>query len=269
MRHQFLAFDEGRQQLSLIDTTNPRFGWTRGMADFPGLRDIQRIGPNIALLAFERGFFELSISAGEILRTCDRWQHVTSASRLVNGAILVTGHDLDGAGGVNVLTLDREFRPVSGARRAGDQVGLMRTTDLGTYLFAMDDHILETDTALISLNAMRAPGFDQAWKAERQADGTTLASAGRGGFMARFDRRGNLAATFGAADSVPEEVSPFFYAGFQTLHDGRVIVANWQGPGRDNGDQGRQLLEFSAAGQLRGSWSDPYKISSLQGILIV
>ena len=145
----------------------------------------------------------------------------------------------------------------------------MRTTDLGTYLFCMNDHILETDTALIALNAMRAPGFEHAWKAERMADGYTLVSAGYGAFMARFDRRGNLTSTFGGVNLMPEEVSPFFYATFQVLDDGRVLVANWQGHGPGNGHKGRQLLEFGATGKLLDSWSDPHKISSLQGILIL
>ena len=269
MKHQFLAIDEGRRTLSLIDTANPRYGWTRSLADFPAARDMQRIGPNLALIGFERGFFELSISSGEVLATCDRWNNVTAAHRLVNGATLVTGADLDGSGGINVLTLDREYRQVSAVRRDGDYVRLMRTTDLGTYLFCMNDHVLETDTSLISLNAMRAPGFEHAWKAERMADGTTLVSAGYGAFMARFDRRGNLASTFGAAGTVPDDVAPFFYATFQVLDDGRVMVANWQGHGPENGHKGRQLLEFSRAGKLLDSWSDPHRISSLQGILIL
>jgi len=68
---------------------------------------------------------------------------------------------------------------------------------------------------------------------------------------------------------MPEEVSPFFYATFQVLDDGRVMVANWQGHGAENGHKGRQLLEFGAGGKLLASWSDPHKISSLQGILIL
>jgi hypothetical protein len=269
MKHQFLAIDEGHQKLSLIDTTNPRYGWTRSLADFPAARDMQRIGQNRALIGFERGFFELAISSGEILTVCDRWKNVSAACRMVNGATLVTGHNLEGGAGINVLTLDREYRAVSSARRDGEYVGLMRTTAIGTYLLCMNDHVLETDTALISLNAMRAPGFEHVWKAERMADGTTLVSAGQGAFMARFDRRGNLASTFGAAGTVPDEVSPFFYATFQVLPDGRVIVANWQGHGPENGAKGRQLLEFSAAGKLLDSWSDPHKISSLQGVLVL
>ena len=119
------------------------------------------------------------------------------------------------------------------------------------------------------LRKLAAPGFEHAWKAERLPGGGTLVSAGYGAFMARFDADGALVRTFGAAAQVPEEVAPFFYATFQVLDDGRVIVANWQGHGPDNGAKGRQLLAFAPDGSLLGTWSDAERISSLQGILVL
>src|SRR2546430_3153761 len=35
LNHRLLAIDEGRQRLSLIDTTRPGAGWSRDLADFP------------------------------------------------------------------------------------------------------------------------------------------------------------------------------------------------------------------------------------------
>jgi hypothetical protein len=87
--------------------------------------------------------------------------------------------------------------------------------------------------------------------------------------MARFDVDGRLVHTFGGRDAVPEAVAPFFYATFQVLDDGRIAVANWQGHGPDNGHKGRQLLVFDADGTLLDTWSDPVRISSLQGILVL
>lgn len=269
LNHKLLAIDEGRQRISLIDTTRPGAVWSRDLADFPLARDMQRLGPDRVLIGFERGFFELRISSGEVLASCDRWSDVTSVCRLDDGSTLVAGYNLDGGGGINVLTLDGGLKLVRMARREGDYVRLMRCTAAGGYLLCMNDHILETDGALNAIRALRAPGFLHAWKAEQCADGTTLVSAGYGGFMARFDGRGELITTFGGVSEVPPEVAPFFYATFQQLDDGRLIVANWQGHGPDNGAKGRQLLEFDGAGRLLGSWSDPDNISSLQGILIL
>ena len=78
-----------------------------------------------------------------------------------------------------------------------------------------------------------------------------------------------LGSASGEAAQVPAEVDPFFYASFERLPDGHLLVANWQGHGPDNGHKGRQLLEFDAGRQLIGGWSAPQRISSLQGILVV
>lgn len=269
LNHRLLAIDEGRQRLSLIDTTRPGAGWTRELADFPLARDLQRLDANRALIGFERGYFEIDIDSGEVLAACDRWAEVTSARRLDDGSTLVTGYNLDGEGGINVLTLDAGGKLLHTARRDGDYVRLMRPTASGSYLLCMNDHILETDSTLNALRELRASGFEHAWKAERCADGSTLVAAGYGGFMARFDSAGKLIATFGGAGDVVPEIAPFFYASFQQLDNGHLVVTNWQGHGPDNGAKGRQLLEFDAAGRLLGSWSDPERISSLQGILIL
>lgn len=268
MEHQLLGIDEGCQRLSLIDTRTPGAGWTLSLEELPLARDLQRLGPDRALIGYDRGFFEVQISTGAIDHVCDRWHDVTAVRRLPDGSTLVTGTDLDGAEGIAVVTLDAGLRETARVRRDGDYVRLMRPLPDG-YLLCSNDHILETDLALQERRRLRAPGFEHAWQAERQPDGTTLVSAGYGAFMARFDVRGALIGTFGRAGEVPPDVAPFFYATFQVLADGRIVVANWQGHGPDNGGKGRQLLEFSPSGRLLGSWSDPERISALQGILVL
>jgi hypothetical protein len=269
LTQRLLAIDEGRQRLHLIDTANPDAGWSRDMADFPLPRAMQRIGPQRVLVGFDRGFIELEVDTGEVLRVCDRWTGVTAVHRLDDGRTLVAGMDLNGVpNSIDLLTLDRDMNVMTRTRRDGDYVRGMTRTDTG-YLLCTNDHILETDSALQPVRKLAAPGFEHAWKAHRFADGSTLVSAGYGGFMARFDAAGQLAGTFGGAGQVLDHVAPFFYASFVVLDNGHILVANWQGHGPDNGHKGRQLLEFSAAGELLDSWSDPERISSLQGILPV
>ncbi|QBE61781.1 hypothetical protein [Pseudoduganella lutea] len=264
-----LAIDEGRQRLHLVDTADARAGWQRDLGDFPLARDLQRLGRDRALVGFERGFIEIDIASGAVLRTCDRWSGVTAARRLPDGRTLVTGMNLDGGTeGINVVTLDSDLREIESVRRDGDYVRGMRPAGDG-YLLCTNDHILETDAMLRPLRKLVAPGFEHAWKAERLPGGDTLVSAGYGAFMARFDAEGVLVHTFGGAAEVPEAVAPFFYATFQVLDDGRIVVANWQDHGPDNGAKGRQLLVFGADGALLDTWSDAERISSLQGILVL
>lgn len=268
-RHRLLCIDEGRQRLMLVDTVDASYGWTLDLAELPLARDLQRLNAQRALVGFDGGFFELDIASGQVLRLCRRWQNVTAACRLDDGSTLVTGQDLVAPGQVNVLTLNAALEQTASAGVAGDYVRLMRRTPSGSYLLCTNDHILETDAQLTPLRRLAAPGFEHAWMPSRLDDGSTLVSAGYGAFMARFDADGQLQSTFGAAGDVPDEVAPFFYASFQRLADGRLLVANWQGHGPDNGHKGRQLLEFDPAGHLLGSWSDAQRISSLQGILVL
>lgn len=266
---RLLAIDEGRQQLSLIDTATDTFHWTLDLSAYPLARDLQRLDQRRVLVGFDRGFFELDIESGRVLTSCDRWTEVTAAHRQSDGSTLVTGWNLDGAGGVNVLTVDPEWRVVKSARRDGHYVRLMRVTHEGSYLLCTNDHILETTPDLTELRRFASPGFEHAWQAERLADGTTLVSAGYGAFMVLFDQAGNVSRRFGRADQVPREIAPFFYATFRQLPNGHLLVANWQGHGPDNGDKGRQLLEFDIERRLVATWSAPQRISSLQGILPV
>ena len=266
---RLLAIDEGRQQLSFVDTATDTFHWTLDLSPYPLARDLQRLDDRRVLVGFDRGFFELDIESGRVLTACARWTDVTAVHRRPGGHTLVTGWNLDGTGGVNVLTLDREWNVVASARRDGDYVRLMRPTRDGTYLLCTNDHILETAPDLTERRRFAVPEFEHAWKAERNEDGATLVSAGYGAVMVLFDDAGNVQQRFGAAADLPAEVAPFFYASFQQLDDGRLLVANWQGHGPDNGHKGRQLLEFDAQRRLVATWSAPQRISSLQGILVV
>lgn len=267
--YRLIAIDEGRQQIMLVDTSLPSPLWTLSLEDFPLARDLQRLDEQRVLVGFDRGFFELDIATGRVLASCSRWQDVTAVHRRADGSTLVTGMNLDGSGGVNVLTLDPGLQLAHTARRDGDYVRLMRVTPQGSYLLCTNDHILETTPELEALRRFEAAGFEHAWKAERLEDGSTLVSAGYGGFMARFNADGVCVKVFGDAGTVPAEVEPFFYASYERLSDGRLLVANWQGHGPDNGHKGRQLLEFDCDGRMLRSWSFAEHISSLQGILLV
>lgn len=269
MKRRFLGIDEGLQRLHLIDTATQDFIWTLDLKDYPLARDMQRLDEERVLVGYDHGYFELEWRTGRVLADCRRWKDVTAVHRRADGNTLITGMNLDGRNGVNVLTLSPNGELLHTAYREGDYVRLMRVTPQGTYLLCTNDHIKETTPELVELRRFSAPGFEHAWKAERMADGSTIVSAGYGAFMAVFDGEGRLARRFGAAGEVPQAVAPFFYATYAFTPDGQLLVANWQGHGPDNGYKGAQLLQFDKDGQLSDSWSAPQRISSLQGLLLV
>jgi len=104
---------------------------------------------------------------------------------------------------------------------------------------------------------------------EIAAAGHLLISAGYGAFLVELDPAGQVVRQFGGKEQVPEKVRPFFYAMFQLLPNGHVVLANWQGHGLGLGQSGVQLLEFDPAGEIVWSWSRAELISSLQGVLVL
>ena len=262
---RLLVYDEGCQTLGLHDTAG-KAGWRFSLEKLPLARDLQLLGGR-ALVGFDRGYFEVDVDSGAIVKVVDRWTGVTSVRRLEDGRTLVAGLDLTTRPGITVVTLDDADRVAAEAVRDGDYVRLFRPTSRGTWLLGSDDTFLETDEQLREIRRLSAPGFRHAWMA-LSYPGSTLVSAGYGAFMAWFGADGRLDRTFGAASEVPPEIQPFFYAMFEILPDGGVLVANWQGHGADNGAKGRQLLHFGPDGGYLDSCSLP-GISSLQGILVL
>jgi hypothetical protein len=112
-------------------------------------------------------------------------------------------------------------------------------------------------------------GFFHAWKSLRLPNGNLLVTAGYGAFVVELDPMGKILRKFGGKESVPEKVRPFFYAMFQLLPNGNIVLANWQGHGPGFGSSGVQLLEFDAAGEIVWTWSKADLISSLQGVLVL
>jgi hypothetical protein len=261
---QLVGYDEGCQTLGLYDTRG-NDGWRFSLAELPLARDLQLLPEGRILVGFDRGYFEMDAGRGTVTKVVDRWTGVTSVRR-VDGLTLVAGVDLTDRPGITVITLDSQDRVLETAVRPGDYVRLFRPTPEGTWLLGSDDHFLETSTDLTELRRLSAPGFRHAWMAHR--DQSTLVSAGYGAFMAWFDASGRLDRVFGGASEVPAEVQPFFYAMFEPLKDGSLLVANWQGHGPDNGAKGRQLLHFAPGGGYLDSCSFP-GVSSLQGILVL
>jgi hypothetical protein len=103
----------------------------------------------------------------------------------------------------------------------------------------------------------------------RLANQNLLVSAGYGAFMVELDSAGKVIRKFGGKKEVPSAVNPFFYAMFQLLSNGHVVVANWQGHGPGHGQSGIQLLEFDPQGTIVWQWSEADLVSSLQGVLVL
>lgn len=270
IKHRFIAIDEGLNQLIHIDERNPAAQWVVPIV--PQARDMQLVGAHRLLISHHNGFSEYDIRDGQKCREYSALSGVTAARRQPDGTTLLAGVNLAGETGVTLLTLSPapENKIIHRATYGGDYVRLIRQTASDRCLFMCNDRIRLADTNGHYLAEYPVDGFKHTWKALRLRDGRILASAGYGAFMAELDANGKLLRTFGGASQVPAGVNPYFYAMFQVLPDGNVIVANWQGHGAGNGAKGMQLLEFAPDGTIAWQWKQPPAlVSSLQGIIIL
>jgi hypothetical protein len=266
--HEFLAIDEGLSRLLHIDESEPSRDWMVPIGH-PQARDMQIVGDGRVLIGHHHGWSEFEISSGRLLFEFTGYEGVTAVRRQPGGQTIVAGVDIAGASGVVVIELDAGHAEVRRVVYPGDYVRLIRQTEQGTLLMSCNDRIREADLVGNYLREYPVQGFYHAWKALRLPEGGLMVSAGYGAFMVELDKEGREVRRFGAREDVPAEVNPFFYAMFQILPSGNVVLANWQGHGPGFGESGIQLIEFDATGLMVWAWSDAARISSLQGVIVL
>lgn len=268
IQHEFLAIDEGRATLLHVDEREGSKNWIVPIGH-PQARDLQLVGGNRILAGHHHGYTEFDILTGRVMKEFTAFEGATAARRQPDGHTLLAGVDSAGAKGVVVLELDPLDREVHRAIFPGDYVRLIRQTKSGTYLMSCNDRIREGSRDGKYLREFTVEGFYHAWKSLELPDGNLIVTAGYGAFVVELASDGTILRKFGGRGQVPDNINPFFYAMFQLLPDGNIVLANWQGHGPDRGHSGRQLLEFNPAGEIVWSWSEQELISSLQGVLVL
>ena len=268
IQHEFIAIDEGHATLLHINERDQAKNWIVPIGQ-AAARDMQLIGGGKVLIGHHRGYSEFDIALGRLTKEFKSLEGVTAVRRQPNGHTLIAGVDIPGVKGVAVLELDANDREVHRAIFPGDYVRLIRQTGQGTYLMSCNDRIREGARDGTYLREFAVEGFYHAWKSLRLPSGNLIVTAGYGAFVVELDAHGKTVRKFGGKDQVPEKVRPFFYAMFQLLPNGNIVLANWQGHGPGFGSSGVQLLEFDGAGEIVWTWSKADLISSLQGVLVL
>jgi hypothetical protein len=287
--HDFLAVDEGLSDLMRVDEKDPKQNWLVHIGKAHP-RDLQLVGGGRLLLSHEKGYSEYDLATGTLLKDVSLYHDVSSVRRFPNGHTLIVGLDFDQVKknkGDNPLgdptgrhvifaEFDANDHLVSRIAYVGDYVRLVRETAKGTYLCACNTVFREGDGSGHWIREIPVEGFAHVWKAVRRPNGDTLMSSGYGttkengsAFMAEVDADGKLVRKFGAAADVPAGVHPYFYATFQLLPNGDVVVANWQGHGIGHNNSGVQILEFDPQGAIVWQWSDRAFVSSVQAVLVL
>jgi hypothetical protein len=285
IQHDFLAIDEGLNDLMHVNEANPKVNWLVKVGRMHP-RDMQLEGGDLLLISHDQGYCEYNITTGERVKDVSIYHDVSSARRLPNGDLLLAGVDFDqpkrnrGDGPVGDPTWARhvvftEFAPdgmwCKRTTYVGDYLRLVRETAAGTYLCGCNTMFKEADGAGNWIRDIPVAGFQHAWMALRLPNGDTLMSSGYGTSKpqarvlsaipngarpswSEVDASGGVVRRFGAADQVPAGIHPYFYGMFQLMANGDVVVAT-----------GRATAPATAAPGPRSSSSTPRARSSGSG----
>ena len=267
IKHRFLAVDESRSQLLLVDQLNPEKNWSLALPT--KCRDYQLIGNNQILLNAPDGYYVYDLDSRALVRElhAPAYNGTCSVRRLANGHTFLTCNQQ----GINVYELDdKDVLLNKAAFPSLSAMRLMRLSPKGTILMGANTNlVIETDMAgkVLSQFPLPAPAKN-VYQVLRLPNGNLLASSGYGHFLAELDPAGNVVKRIDAPASTPGNLYHFF-AGFQRLKNGNIVQCNWTGHGAQDSAKGVQILEFDPEGKVVWSWHDAQMAGCIHGLIVL
>jgi hypothetical protein len=211
IEHRFLAIDESRGQLHLVDQRNTNQGWALKLPE--RCRDYQLIGNNEILLSSTTGYCVYNLATRTLVKQLHDQRHdgAASARRLADGRTLLACNQ----NGITVFELgpdDALLRTVKFPEL--NTLRLMRLSPAGTLLFGANGNlVIEAD--LNGKVLARYPLPDPAkhvYEFLRLPNGNLLAAAGYGHYLAEIDTAGKVVRRIDGS-SQPPEIYPNFSCG--------------------------------------------------------
>ncbi len=272
IRHRFVATDESGHQILLVDEAQPEKGWVVKQH----ARDLQLVGNNRVMVSVngtggtaKNGFLELDLTTGEIVRRVEvqGFNKVMTARRMPDGTTYLGGY---APGGIAIVQVDAEGKALRTIQCPPEikNIRLMRRTAAGTTLLGSDKGVYEVaDDGTIAWQQTVGEG-NHIYKAVRLPNGNTFLAAGYGAFLEEVAPDGTVVRTFGRTEGQKVK-APKFFADFQILANGDVVVANWMGHKREDSEHGQQLAEYAPDGKLVWSWQDAKLAGCLHGVIVL
>lgn len=263
IKHRFIAIDESGSQLHLVDQINPKNGWTKKING--NSRDGQLIGKNRLLLSHPKGYYEVNIKNGEIVKDYRAGGGVMTVRRAKDGRTFIGRNHK----GITITILDKKDKQVGEINLSdANNLRLMRLTAKKTILLGANKDVVEVGFDGKVLRRFTIPGGKHIYKAVYLPNGQMLVTAGYGGFIAFVDKDDNVIKKFGQ-DAKDQGETLGFFADFQVLRNGNIVITNWHGHGRKDSNKGAHLLEFDKKGKLVWKWHEPEKAGCLHGVIVI
>jgi hypothetical protein len=269
MKHRVIVADEGNGKVHYINLASPTERWSITTAN----RDLQIIGNDRLMLSVGDGYAEYNVKTGAFIKKITTGGTVQSVFRLTPKSTYV-GCDGSPATITEVDSTGKQLRKINLAVNAS--IRIVRPTPARTFLVGgkVAGVMCECDSTGTIKWQVQAGG--EPYMALRLPNGNTLISSGYGTQMVLADAKGTILKQFPTrADTAGSAfwrlAKPYFFAGFQILTNGNIVVANWEGHGTGNGGKGVQLIEIdSGLTRVVSYWQqDPSLVSSLHGVLVI
>jgi hypothetical protein len=268
-KRRMLLRDEGDPHLHLIDLSLPpaqQNVWSTP-TDGPWARAMQLIGNGQVLGGRNDGYEVYDLKTGAIVKRVTGFGNTMSAYRLANGETMLTrsGTVLDFLG-----PDDKIKHSISYAGYGYVRLG--RPTRNGTFLVPSDQTLFEGDANGKVLWTAHGTGWGHIWEPLLMGDGNTILCTAFGKSCDIIDKNTHMVTKRYGTATMPNAAMflPNFFAEFEILPNGNIIVANWQGHGTGNGSRGIQVIEFDPAGNVVWFYKqDPAFFSSIQGVMVL
>lgn len=264
IRHRFIAKDESRSQLLLVDQREPANDW---VIKLPGKgRDLQLAGKNRVLLSGPAGYWEYDLNDRKLVKEVKGFPGAMSARRQPDGRTLLACVQKE----VVVFELSPDDRVLRQADFKVATTRVIRLTPQSTILFGCTTQLFEGDLNGKILKTIAFPEGSWVYQGLRKPNGHLLASGGYNPTLFELDAAGVVIKTIGGRSHPEAKALGFsFFGGMQVLKNGDVVVCNWTGHGANDSAKGAQLLQFNGAGEVVWKWHDPVRAGSIHGVIIL
>jgi hypothetical protein len=272
VKHRFMAYDEGRGLLHYVDQRDATKDWKLQLPK--ALRDFQLIGNKKVIVAQGFGYSVYDLETRKLVEDVKvpGFGGGTSARRRANGATVLGANANNG---VQVVELDRENKVARKMTIPGVKtLRMIRLAADGNVLLAEEKGLTEAAFDAQApeggkvVKSIPLPHGRNAFMALKKEDGSYLVSGGFAKALFDFAPDGKLRQEF-SLKGAPQGAGPLFFAGFQALKNGNLVVCNWTGHGPQDSAKGWQLAEFAPDGTLVWHWHNAEQAGALINIAIL
>ncbi len=258
IKHRFLVSDFMHHAVHYVDQTDQSKNWTLTLSELA--MDLQLVGDNRLLCNRGNGFDVYDLATRQKVDSfqSEAVKEIRTVRRLADGRTFLGSQ----TGTVYEFDAQKNLTATYAMPKAAKYVRMMRFTPKGTLLLAADDGAyevslekgLEPEKRLVRKFALPRPR--NAYMALYAPDGKLLLSGGYSKGFYTFDAEGKLLKY--TVLKQPEGLNNYFYAGFQILKNGHIVLSNWTGHSEKDFKPGLKIVELDQDHNMVWSWNEAY-----------